>query len=150
MDEWALVRFDTIIEMLLLLSRCSFRPIRPLRMIPCDLALYARAVLRLWTKVPTIARASPANTVPLAGSPARLLPTCQQHSSLAGHLCNKTHKASDKCLWCGKDEASDWSVEAPRVTLIFEDEKATRGILTFLRETKGRPDTHASTSGRRG
>ena len=80
-------------------------------------------------------------------------------------MCNITHKlSSDKCWWCGQDERQTrhhlfvncmaWELQtkelwkyvgyhcgwkhprAPRVALLFRDERATKAVLSFLRKTK--------------
>ena len=87
------------------------------------------------------------------------------HTATGNYLCNKIHKlSSDKSWWCGQDErqtrhhlfvnCAAWKPQikelwkkvgylcgwkhprAPRMALLFGDERATKAVLSFLRKTK--------------
>ena len=87
------------------------------------------------------------------------------HAATGDYLCNKVHKlTSDKCWWCDRDvrqtrhhlfvNCAAWKPQikelwkdvgylcgwkhprAPRMALLFGDERATRAVLSFLRKTK--------------
>ena len=80
-------------------------------------------------------------------------------------MCRTVHKLpSDRCWWCGRDErqtrhhlfvnCTAWRPQiqelwkevgkrcgwkhprAPRVALLFKDERATKAVLSFLRKTR--------------
>ena len=87
------------------------------------------------------------------------------HAATGDYLCNKVHKLpSDKCWWCGQDvrqtrhhlfvNCAAWKpqikelwkdvgylcgwkhLRAPRMALLFGDERATKAVRPFLRKTK--------------
>ena len=87
------------------------------------------------------------------------------HAATGGYLCRKVHKLpSDRCWWCGQDERQTrhhlfvnceaWRPQirelwkevgklcgwkhprAPRMALLFNDERATKAVLSFLRKTR--------------
>ena len=76
-------------------------------------------------------------------------------------MCRKVHRFSlDRCSWCGRDErqsryhhfvscegenrssgktlgnAADGNTRDPRMSLLFNDERATKAVRSFLREIK--------------
>ena len=87
------------------------------------------------------------------------------HAATGDYLCNRVHKLpSDRCWWCGRDERQSrhhlfvncaaWGPQiqelwkdvgkrcgwrhpkAPRMALLFDDDRATKAVLSFLRVTK--------------
>ena len=87
------------------------------------------------------------------------------HAATGDYLCNKAHKlASDKCWWCDQNvrqtrhhlfvNCTAWKPQikelwkdmgylcgwkhsrAPRMALLFGDERATRAVLSFIRKAK--------------
>ena len=87
------------------------------------------------------------------------------HAATGDYLCRKVRKLpSDRCWWCGQDERQTrhhlfvnceaWKPQiqelwkevgkrcgwkhprAPRVALLFNDERATKAVLSFLRKTR--------------
>ena len=115
------------------------------------------------SKLYTISSLPPRPNQPLTGLAGRYYQLLSGHAATGDYLCNKVHKLpSDRCWWCGQDvrqtrhhlfvNCAAWKPQikelwkgvgylcgwrnprAPRMALLFGDERATRAVLSFLRK----------------